>query len=178
LVFEISDLAGQKGKGRITLPLFIGLPVERGRRIMKKLKGLFSRRLKKEEPEDVMRIARIIGPLADKTSNEVFISYREKLLTKPITYIVPAVWGAKKDGELEDAQKEINIKIVPVINELFDALGIKDLSRAQEYAIGFLIRGLIISKITYMIEAYKGRSKNRINVLIQPQSHEDTKILK
>jgi len=104
-----------------------------------------------------MRISRVIGPLIDKTAEEIFISYKTRLLSEPIIYIVPAVWGAKKEGELEDTQKEINIKVIPVINELFDALRIRDLSGAQEFAIGFIIRGLIISKITYMIEAVRNR---------------------
>ncbi len=124
---------------------------------MKILKRLFSRRLKEEGPEDVMRISRVIGPLMDKTAEEIFISYKTRLLSEPIIYIVPAVWGAKKEGELEDTQKEINIKVIPVINELFDALGIRDLNGAQGFAIGFLIRGLIISKITYMIEVVRNR---------------------
>ena len=129
---------------------------------MKILRKLLLRCLKREEPEDVMKITKVIGPLIDKTANEIFMSFHARLLTEPITYIVPAVWGAKKEGELEDTQKEMNTQIIPVIKELFDALKIQDLSGAQQYAIGFLIRGFIISKITYMIEAYKSRSNNGI----------------
>ncbi len=124
---------------------------------MKILRKIFSRRSKKEGPKDVMRISRVIGPLMDKAAEEIFVSYKTRLLSEPITYIVPAVWGAKKEGELEDTQKEINIKVIPVINELFDALRIRGLNGAQEFAIGFLIRGFIISKITYMIEAVRNR---------------------
>ena len=83
------------------------------------------------------------------------MAYQTRLLTQPISYIVPAVWGAKKEGELEDTQKEINKQIIPVIKELFAALESKDLDAPQEYAIRFLIRGLIISKITFMIGMMK-----------------------
>ena len=125
--------------------------------MIKILRKLFSRRLRRKEPEDVMKIARLIGPLIDKTAKEIFMTYQTRLLTQPISYIVPAVWGAKKEGELEDTQKEINRQIIPVIKELFAALESKDLDAPQEYAIGFLIRGLIISKITFMIEMMKNQ---------------------
>jgi len=107
--------------------------------MIKILRKLFSRRLRRKEPEDVMKIARLIGPLIDKTAKEIFMSYQTRLLTQPISYIVPAVWGTKKEGELEDTQKEINRQIIPVIKELFAALESKDLDAPQEYAIGFLI---------------------------------------
>ncbi len=91
------------------------------------------------------------------------ISYREKLVTGPITYIVPAVWGAIKGGELDRTQKEMNQQIAPVIDEIFQLLQIKDLSVPKQFAIGFIIRGLFVSKITYMIEAFKNRTINKVN---------------
>jgi len=125
--------------------------------MIKILRKLFSRRLRRKEPEDVMKITRLIGPLIDKTAKEIFMTYQTRLLTQPISYIVPAVWEAKKEGELEDTQKEINRQIIPVIKELFAALESKDLDAPQEYAIGFLIRGLIVSKITFMIGMMKNQ---------------------
>jgi len=41
---------------------------------MKILDGLSSRCKKKEEPEDLMKIARIVGPLVDETVKEIFAS--------------------------------------------------------------------------------------------------------
>ena len=92
---------------------------------MKILRKLLLRCLKSEEPEDVMKITKVIGPLIDKTANEIFMSYHARLISEPITYIVPAVWGAKKEGELEDTQKEMNRQFIPVIKELFDSLKIQ-----------------------------------------------------
>lgn len=98
-----------------------------------------------------------IKEIIDKTTNMIFISYKEKLLTEPITYIVPAVWGERKDGKLTTIQMEINKKIVPTINSIMDLLELEDLNGAQRFAIGYLIRGLLISKIAYMIEAFRNQ---------------------
>ncbi len=106
----------------------------------------------------ILRIKEII----DKTTDTIFNSYREKLLTEPITYIVPAVWGEKKDGKLTVTQKEINRKIVPMISNIMAIFELEDINRAQRFAIGYLIRGLVTSKITYMIEASRNRAGERI----------------
>jgi len=38
---------------------------------------------------------------------------------------------------------------------------LEGLSRTQAFALGFLIRGLVISKITYMVEALKSRGTDK-----------------
>ena len=86
-----------------------------------------------------------------------------KLLTEPLTYVVPAVWGAKKDGELTATQKEINRQIVPAIEQILESLQFKDMPGAQKFAIGFLVRGLIISKIAYMMETLKNHVTEKID---------------
>jgi hypothetical protein len=98
-----------------------------------------------------------IKEIIDKTTNMIFISYKEKLLAEPITYIVPAVWGERKDGKLTTIQREINRRIVPTIDSVMETLELEDLHGAQRFAIGYLIRGLLISKIAYMIEAFKNQ---------------------
>ena len=103
-----------------------------------------------------------IKEIIDKTTDTIFNSYREKLLTEPITYIVPAVWGEKKDGKLTVTQEEINRKIVPMIRNIMAIFELEDINKAQRFAIGYLIRGLVTSKITYMIEASRNRADERI----------------
>jgi hypothetical protein len=98
-----------------------------------------------------------IKEIIDKTTNMIFDSYREMLLTEPITYIVPAVWGERKDGKLTTIQMEINKKIVPTINSIMELLELGDLNGDQRFAVGYLIRGLLISKIAYMIEAFRNQ---------------------
>ncbi len=127
------------------------------------LNRLFSKNKADKKHEDVLKIATIIGSTIDKIVVEVFAAYRKELLAEPITYIVPAVWGAKKDGELTETQKEMNGNIAPVVNDVLKAFEFNGLSAAQEFAIGFIIRGLIISKITYMIEGVKNRTTDMLD---------------
>jgi hypothetical protein len=108
-----------------------------------------------------MEISNVIGPLIDKVVWEVFVTHREELLAEAITYIVPAVWGAKKDGELTTNQKRINETVAPVIEEIFRSLRMTDLDSSQEFALNYLIRGIIVSKMTYMIEAFRNRLNER-----------------
>jgi hypothetical protein len=110
-----------------------------------------------EEPQDVLSISKRIGPLIDGTVNVIFTDYARDMINEPITYIVPAVWGAAKEGELTPLQKEINARIAPITREIINSLEIKDLDPAQEFALGYIIRGLFIAKLTYMIEAVKNQ---------------------
>jgi len=128
---------------------------------MKILREYLSKRRSRKEPEDIMQIANIIGPLLDGVVNDIFMAYRMELLSEPITYIVPAIWGAKKEGELTPVQKDINARAVPVINKVVNLLRIKKIDADQEFALYFLVRGIIIAKITFMIEAFRSRLSER-----------------
>jgi hypothetical protein len=126
------------------------------------LKKIFSKKQAPQKTENIMKIANRIGPLIDDAVQHVFMTYKMILLSEPITYIVPAVWGAKQDGDLTDIQKEIQGLIGPVIENVLNSFEMKDLSHDQEFALYFLIRGVIISKIIYMIEAFRNRLNERM----------------
>ena len=128
-------------------------------------------RSSQETHEDVIQIAKAIGPLLDDTANDIVLKHGRVLVDEPITYIVPAVWGAKKDGELTPLQTEIHRQISPVVEKACVCFGMKGLSESQQFALGYLLRGLIISKITYMIETV---NKKRIEQSFQEQIQENT----
>jgi hypothetical protein len=125
---------------------------------MKILKKIFQNNDKQEKPEELSMIAREIGPLIFQIADDIFRSYSVELLASPIDYIVPAVWGAKKDGELTSFQKEINQKILLAVKEITQVFEFRELSNAQAFAIGYLIRELFISKIVFMTELLKHQS--------------------
>jgi len=135
---------------------------------MKILDRILSKGIKKKDLQDLTKIAKIIGPLVDKKTEDILISYHKELLAEPVSYIVPAVWGAKKDGTLTASQKEIHKKIAPVISEIMDLLKLEELGEPQKFAIGFIIRGYIISKITYMIEMVKNQG---INIAVEDKKN-------
>ncbi len=125
---------------------------------MKFIRKLFSKRTKKQEAEDVVTFAREIERRIDRTSLEIFRTFKTTLLTESNIYIVPAVWGAVKEGDLTDTQREIHAMVSPVIMEILDSLQQDNMNSAQNFAIAYLVRGFFISKIIYMIEFYKNLS--------------------
>ena len=84
-------------------------------------------------------------------------SYKKTLLSEPITYIIPAIWGARLDGELTPVQIEINKQIQPVVTKIYQVFEFENLNPAQEFAILYILRGLLVAKITFMIEAMKNQ---------------------
>lgn len=130
---------------------------------MKVLADSISVGAKKEGFEGITDITRIIRPLIDKIAHDIFFSYKLELLIGTMDYIVPAVWGEKKDGQHDSTQQEIYRKVFPVIRTVLNSLELKDLSPSQEFAIDFLIRELLISKITFAIEMMKNMMINAMN---------------
>ena len=100
-------------------------------------------------------LAKNIGMLLNNTAKDVFLSNKMTLLDEPLTFIVPAVWGATKEGILTETQKDIHNAIDPVVQEILKSLSAEQLSDSQKYAIGFILRDLVVSKIVYMIQIYK-----------------------
>lgn len=123
--------------------------------------GLWDR-FKTKSPEDEKLIdptslAARINPLLDQLNHRVFLEHQASLLNRPIDFVVPAVWGARKDGPLSPEQMEIHQKVLPVIQEVFRILDLQGLSEPQRFAVDFLLRGLIINRLTYTIETARNR---------------------
>ncbi|MBF0497321.1 MAG: hypothetical protein HQK58_12230 [Deltaproteobacteria bacterium] len=119
--------------------------------------------MKINEAEDILKISRAVGPLIEKTAIEIFTAYYQELLTEPVTYIVPAIWGASKEGQLTVSQRHISQKISPIIEEIISLFGFDGLTGAQKFALVYLVRGLLVSKIIYMIELVKNQRGSRKN---------------
>jgi len=111
--------------------------------------------IKKNAQKDLTEISIIIAPLIDKTANDIFMSHCDELLEKPITYIIPAIWGKDVNGELTLTQKKINEIIAPVMERILGLFKFKHSGGEQEFAFEYLLRGLFVSKITFMIELKK-----------------------
>jgi len=100
-----------------------------------------------------------IKEIIDRTTNILFTSYKTELLSEPMTYIISAIWGKKEHGTLTADQKEIHSNISVIIDDIIEILEIELVNDAQRFGIEYLIRGLIISKITYLIEAFRNRQR-------------------
>ena len=103
--------------------------------------------------EDILVLARDVEGLLDGLVNRIFSQWGDLLLTQDITWVVPAIWGAVKHGELTRDQERIYEAASPVLKEATMHLGLKGLSSSQNFAVQYLLRSLVIAKIIYMIEA-------------------------
>ncbi len=100
-----------------------------------------------EARESVLRIKEII----DETTDTVFVLFKKQLLSNPITYIIPAVWGKLRQQELNRDQRNIYRTIETMVSDVIEIMDFDEISESQRFAIEYLIRGLVISKITYLI---------------------------
>ena len=125
---------------------------------MKIFSDLFRKDVKKKRPEDILRISRIVDPLLNTAAKEIFKRYAAELLNEPITHIVPAIWGVDKDLALTCSQNEINKVTVSLIEKVIHQFEFRELESDQEFAIGYFVRELLISKIIYMVSQLKSQS--------------------
>ncbi len=100
-----------------------------------------------DEGSSILEIKKII----DETTDTIFSLHKQDLMKNPITYIIPAVWGRMGDSELNPKQKNIFSSIESMVNDVIDIMEFDELSDSQRFSIEYLIRGLVISKITYLI---------------------------
>ena len=68
--------------------------------------------------------------------------------------------GRQRKGKMDTIQEQIHCMITPVIHEIFETLNLDCQTASQRFTVGYLIKGLIISKITYMVEILKNRLQN------------------
>ena len=126
------------------------------RGMLRFLKNIFSKQ-KQDQTKDLMRITLRIGPLIDSSAQYVFSKYNKDLLHQPVTYIIPAIWGTNPDFEISPTQKAIYNEIDPLIQKIFAEIGLKNITKEQEFAIRYIIRNLLISKIIFMMELLKNQ---------------------
>ena len=65
-----------------------------------------------------LRLTRRFEKMLQHTCMDIFSAYRPVLLAEPIVYIVDAVWGSQKWGELTSTQLEIFSRISPAVEQM------------------------------------------------------------
>jgi len=123
---------------------------------------IFKKWFKKRKPPpnydgDFTALAKCIDPIIDRVANEMFHSYMDILISRPSSYIVPAIWAHEDSVEIDPIAREINRMVGPALHSVFVALDLTKPKRSQILGISYLVRGLIISKVAFMVEAFKNR---------------------
>ncbi len=108
----------------------------------------------------LLSISKILEKKIDHAATEIFNTYRDKFLIEKFNYIIPAVWGVKKDGKLDETQKEIYRTTNKLVEDSISAFSIKDLSAPQAFAIRYLVNRTMIYTISYMIQITKNQLVN------------------
>jgi len=111
-----------------------------------------------DDSSSILRIKEII----DETTDTIFSLHKKDLLNNPITYIIPAVWGRIGKGNLNAKQKNIFSSIESMVNDVIEIMEFDDLTDSQRFSIEYLIRGLVISKITYLVASSRTSNKDII----------------
>ena len=109
-----------------------------------------------DDSTSILRIKQII----DETTDTIFSLHKKDLLANPITYIIPAVWGRIRKGDLNPKQKNIFLSIESMVRDVIEIMEFDDLTDSQRFSIEYLIRGLVISKITYLIASSRTNDKD------------------
>ncbi|HOI73630.1 MAG TPA: hypothetical protein PLO63_05720 [Syntrophales bacterium] len=84
--------------------------------------------------------------------HEIFNEYGNILLESNTEYLIESVWGVGIRKDLNEVQNSIHEKIIPVIDDVFNILMIKEISQAQILSIYYLVRSLITSRLMHMID--------------------------
>ncbi len=111
-----------------------------------------------DESSSILKIKEII----DETTDTIFSLHKKDLLNNPITYIIPAVWGRIGKGDLNPKQKNIYLSIESMVRDVIEIMEFDELTDSQRFSIEYLIRGLVISKITYLIASSKTSERDII----------------
>lgn len=104
---------------------------------------------------DILSIAKALDPVIETAAGEVFRVFAPSLIHRPVTYIVPAVWGASDEAPLEPLQVRINQVISPAVERAVSLFRWKAATDAQAFALGYLVRSLFISKLSFMLTSLK-----------------------
>lgn len=114
---------------------------------------------KKIDFDENLKVMRDTRKEIDAITREVFRSHFARLIEEPLSYIVYAVWGTKKNGTLTSDQKAINKKIEPIMKKLEPILKLNSLGSSQRYVIQYIMRELIITKLVFMVEMLREKVK-------------------
>lgn len=98
-----------------------------------------------------------VSALINEAVNAVIITHGHELIGANINYIIWAIWGSDNENKLDETQKQINDYIVPVLGKIVSLFKLNKPTKEQTFAIEYLIRSLLVTRIGYAIEKHISR---------------------
>ena len=105
--------------------------------------------------EGIAEIPVLIGPIIDEAIRQIFKSSKCRFLSDLIDGIVYAVWGCRTNNKIAYCQAEITQTIVTLMEEIRDIFEISNLNPSQQFALDYLIRGFVISRVIRMAALFR-----------------------
>ncbi|MCE5244608.1 MAG: hypothetical protein ABFD98_10210 [Syntrophobacteraceae bacterium] len=100
--------------------------------------------------EGIAEIPVLIGPIIDESIRQVFKISGHKFLADLVDGVVYTVWGCKTSNKKAYSQREISQVVVPLMEEIRGIFEVANLNSAQQFALDYLIRGFIMSRVLRM----------------------------
>ena len=105
--------------------------------------------------EGIAEIPILIAPIIDEPIREIFQSAGCRFLPETIDGLVQAVWGFGANRKISYCQKEITSRMVVLMEDIRSIFEVSNLNSAQRFALDYLIRGLIASRVLRMASRFR-----------------------
>lgn len=114
----------------------------------------FFRREKQHSSSGGIELIQGLEKICENIAKHVFHEHSDLIVRNELQYIVASVWGISPEGELDAVQKKIHRNLSPRIYEALTLLGVQQMTAKQSFAVEYLIKGYVISKLSYMREKF------------------------
>ena len=120
-------------------------------------KSVFKRKESTGRNPEIARVCTTLASTLNRKALEILLSHMEELLVAPKDYIVCAIWGVESGRELDRVQKIIHEQILPAITETMETLKFPGMTPVQEFALSFLVKDVLVSKVLFLTETAKNQ---------------------
>jgi hypothetical protein len=104
--------------------------------------------------EGICEINILIRPMVDESIRQILKSSGCKFLSEHIDNITHAVWGRIANNKIARCQMEISKQVINLIEDIRGILEMASLNTSHQFALDYLIRAFIISRLLRVAAAF------------------------
>ncbi|MFH2064651.1 MAG: hypothetical protein ABIK15_05595 [Pseudomonadota bacterium] len=101
------------------------------------------------------QITKQLRAMISSTAVEVSQTFFQHLAAQESAYLAHAVWGGTENYVLDNTQLAIHLRMGNLKKEIMRIIDLENFSEVQGFAIGFLVKEMMINKITLLISIGK-----------------------